>query len=148
MDEAFSALDPLIRTQMQDELIDLQHSVNQAYRRSPQCRWQFADTTLAVVRKLKDGNGNYLWQMGDVRVSAPDVLLGKPYSVNDDVPAIGAGARSVLFGDHSRYTVRKVGSPLIGTVRERFWPKVGMAGVIRYDGKLIDAAAVKHLQQA
>ena len=131
-----------------DELIDLQHSVNQAYRRSPQCRWQFADSTLAVIRKLKDGNGNFLWQMGDVRANAPDVLLGKPYSVNDDVAAIAAGARPVLFGDHSRYTVRKVGSPLIGTVRERFWPKVGMAGVIRYDGKLIDASAVKHLQMA
>lgn len=131
-----------------DELIDLQHSVNQAYRRSPFCRWQFADTTLAVIRKLKDGNGNYLWQMGDVRASAPDVILGKPYSVNDDVPAIAAGARSVLFGDHSAYTVRKVGSPLIGTVRERFWPKVGMAGIIRYDGNLLDANAVKHLRQA
>lgn len=131
-----------------DELIDLQHSVNQAYRRSPFCRWQFADTTLAVIRKLKDGNGNFLWQMGDIRNNAPDAILGKPYSVNDDVPAIAAGARSVLFGDHSAYTVRKVGSPLIGTVRERFWPKVGMAGIIRYDGNLLDANAVKHLRQA
>ena len=131
-----------------DELIDLQHSVNAAYRRSPRCRWQFADTTLAAIRKLKDGQGNFLWQMGDVRVGAPDLILGKPYSVNDDVPAIGTGNRSVLFGDHSRYVVRKVGSPLIGTVRERFWPKVGMAGLIRYDGDLTDANAVKHLQHA
>jgi len=131
-----------------DELIDLQHSVNQAYRRSPSCRWQFADTTLAAIRKLKDGSGNYLWQQGDIRVNAPDAILGKPYSVNDDVPAIGTGARSVLFGDHSRYTVRKVGSPLIGTVRERFWPKVGMAGLIRYDGNLLDQNAVKHLKHA
>ncbi|GAA3708468.1 phage major capsid protein [Sphingomonas cynarae] len=131
-----------------DELINLQHSVNQAYRRSPQCRWQFADTTLAAIRKLKDGQGNYLWQLGDIRANAPDVILGKPYSVNDDVPAIGAGNRSVLFGDHSRYTVRKVGSPLIGTVRERFWPKVGMAGLIRYDGALLDQNAVKALKQA
>ncbi|PZQ56263.1 MAG: phage major capsid protein [Novosphingobium pentaromativorans] len=131
-----------------DELIDLQHSVNAAYRRSPSCRWMFADTTLAAIRKLKDGEGRFLWTMGDVRVDAPDQILGKPYSVNDDVPEIGAGARSVLFGDMSRYTVRKVGSPLIGTVRERFWPKVGLAGIIRYDGDLLDAAAVKHLQQA
>jgi HK97 family phage major capsid protein len=129
-----------------DELIDLQHSVNAAYRRSPQCRWMFADTTLASVRKLKDGQGNYLWQMGDVRVGAPDLILGKPYSVNDDTPAIATGTRPVIFGDMSRYTVRKVGSPLIGTVRERFWPKVGMAGLIRYDGDLLDAAAVKHLK--
>ncbi len=131
-----------------DEVIDLQHSVNAAYRRSPQCRFMFADTTLAVLRKLKDGQGNYLWQMGDVRVGAPDLIHGKPYSVNDDVPAIAAGAKSILFGDFSRFTVRKVGSPLIGTVRERFWPKVGLAGLIRFDGDLTDAAAIKALQQA
>lgn len=131
-----------------DEMIDLQHSVNAAYRRSPFCRWMFADTTLAVLRKLKDGQGNYLWQMGDVRVGAPDLILGKPYAVNDDVPAIATGNRAVLFGDFSRYTVRKVGSPLIGTVRERFWPKVGMAGLIRFDGDLVDTAAVKHLKLA
>lgn len=131
-----------------DELIDLQHSVNQAYRRSPSCRWMFADTTLASIRKLKDGQGNYLWQMGDVRANAPDVILGKPYSVNDDVPAMATGNRSVAFGDFSRYTVRKVGAPLVGTVRERFWPKVGLAGLIRYDGRLIDANAVKVLRQA
>ncbi|CAD7336129.1 phage major capsid protein [Sphingomonadales bacterium 58] len=131
-----------------DELIDLQHSVNAAYRRSPFCRWMFADTTLASVRKLKDGQGNFLWQMGDVRVGAPDLILGKPYSVNDDVPAIATGNRAIIFGDFSRYTVRKVGSPLIGTVRERFWPKVGMAGLIRYDGDLLDSNAVKHLKLA
>ena len=46
------------------------------------------------------------------------------------------------------YIVRKVGSPLIGTVRERFWPKVGMAGLVRFDGELTDTAAVKVLRQA
>lgn len=131
-----------------DEMIDLQHSVNAAYRRSPKCRWMFRDTTLAILRKLKDGQGNYLWQMGDVRVGAPDLILGKPYSVNDDVPAVATGNKSVLFGDFSRYTVRKVGRPLIGTVRERFWPKIGMAGLIRFDGDLLDAAAIKALVQA
>lgn len=131
-----------------DELIDLQHSVNAAYRRSPRCAWMFADTTLASVRKLKDGQGNYLWQMGDVRVGAPDLILGKQYFVNDDVAAMAANARTVAFGDMGAYIVRKVGSPLIGTVRERFWPKVGMAGLVRFDGELTDTAAVKVLRQA
>ncbi|NLS28164.1 hypothetical protein S2M10_31730 [Sphingomonas sp. S2M10] len=131
-----------------DELIDLQHSVNAAYRRSPKCRWMFADSTLATVRKLKDGQGNYLWAMGDIRVGAPAMLLDKPYSVNDDVPPIATGNRAILFGDFSRYWVRKVGNPLIGTVRERFWPKVGLAGLIRYDGELVDPSAVKHLKLA
>lgn len=131
-----------------DELIDLQHSVNAAYRRSPRCGWMFADTTLGAIRKLKDGQGNYLWQMGDVRVGAPDLILGKQYFVNDDVAAMAASARSVAFGDMGAYIVRKVGSPLIGTVRERFWPKVGMAGLVRFDGELTDTAAVKVLRQA
>lgn len=131
-----------------DELIDLQHSVNAAYRRSPKCGWMFADTTMASIRKLKDGQGNYLWQMGDVRVGAPDLILGKRYHVNDDVPAIALNAKPVIFGDMGAYIVRKVGRPLVGTVRERFWPKVGMAGLVRFDGELTDAAAVKHLQMA
>lgn len=43
-----------------DEIIDLEHSVNPAYRVSPKARYMFNDTTLSAVRKLKDGNGNYL----------------------------------------------------------------------------------------
>ncbi len=128
-----------------DEVMDLQHSVNAAYRRSPKARWMFADTTLLALRKLKDGQNNYLWQMGDVRIGAPAMLLDHPYSINDDMASIGASAKPILFGDLSRYYVRKVGAPLIGTVRERFWPKIGLAGLIRYDGELMDGAAVKHL---
>lgn len=131
-----------------DELFDLQHSVRAPYRRSPKCRWMFADTTLAALRKLKNGEGNYLWQMGDVKIGAPAMLLDKPYAINDDVPAIATGNRAIIFGDLSRYWVRKVGSPLIGTVRERFWPKIGMAGLVRYDGELVDSDAVKHLKLA
>ncbi|QXT34331.1 phage major capsid protein [Sphingomonas sanguinis] len=131
-----------------DELLTLQHSVRAPYRRSPKCRWMFADTTLLAIRKLKDGQGNFLWQMGDIRAGAPNTLLEKPYSINDDVPTIGAGARAVIFGDLGRYWVRKVGSPLIGTVRERFWPKIGLAGLLRYDGELSDGQAVKHLKMA
>ena len=108
----------------------------------------FADTTLQALRKLKDGQGNYLWAMGDIRIGAPAMLLDKPYSINDDVAPIATGNRAVIFGDLGRYWVRKVGSPLIGTVRERFWPKIGLAGLIRYDGELLDSAAVKHLKLA
>ncbi|SKA31047.1 phage major capsid protein [Consotaella salsifontis] len=131
-----------------DELIDLLHSVNAAYRRSPKARWMFSDLTLAAIRKLKDGDGNYLWQMGDVTKGEPGVLLGYRYEINDDVPAIAAGAKPVIFGDFSKYFVRKVGSPVIGVLRERFWPDLGIAGLIRFDGELGDTAAVKHLIMA
>ncbi|MBD9636091.1 phage major capsid protein [Ensifer sp. ENS07] len=128
-----------------DEIIDLLHSVNAAYRRSPKTRFMFADTTLAAIRKLKDGQGNFLWQMGDVTTAQPGTLLGYRYSINDDMDALAAAKKVVLFGDFSKYFVRKVGSPVIGVLRERFWPDLGIAGLIRFDGELGDVAAVKHL---
>ena len=131
-----------------DEIIDLLHSVNSAYRRSPKARFMFADTTLAAIRKLKDGQGNYLWQMGDITTGQPGTLLGYRYSINDDVPALAANSKAILFGDFSKYFVRKVGSPIIGVLRERFWPDLGVAGLIRFDGELGDTNAVKHLLTA
>lgn len=131
-----------------DEVLEFQHSVNAAYRRSPKCRWMFADSTLLVLRKLKDGQGNYLWQMGDVRVDAPDTLLAKPYSINDDIAPIATGARVMAFGDFSRYWVRKVGNPMLFIAKERFYPKIGHIGLIRYDGELVDSAAVKHFRMS
>lgn len=128
-----------------DEIIDLLHSVNAAYRRSPKARFMFADTTLAAIRKLKDGQGNFLWAMGDVTTAQPGTLLGYRYSINDDMASLAAAAKVMLFGDFSRYFVRKVGSPVIGVLRERFWPDLGVAGLIRFDGELGDTAAVKHL---
>lgn len=129
-----------------DELIDLQHSVDAAYRASPKTRWMFHDLILAAIRKLKDGDGNFLWQMGDVRVGAPATLLGNPYSVNNAMAStLQASAKPVIFGDFGKYYVRKVGSPVIGVRREFYWPNIGLAGVVRLDGDLIQTGAVKHL---
>ena len=133
-----------------DELIDLLHSVDPAYRGSPRCRWQFNDSTLSAIRKLKDGQGNYLWQMGDVRAGEPSVLLNHPYSVNQAMASIATGNRTVIFGDHSRYVVRKVMGFTVLTLRERYAEnfQIGMVGFKRFDGELINTAAVRHLVQA
>lgn len=131
-----------------DELIDLIHSVDPAYRSSPKVRFMFNDTTLAAIRKLKDGQGNYLWQMGDVTKGEPGRLLSYVYSVNQAMASIATGNKTILFGDMSKYWVRKVGAPVIGVLRERFWPDLGIAGLIRFDGELLDTQAVRHLVQA
>jgi HK97 family phage major capsid protein len=128
-----------------DNVIDLEHAVDPAYRSSPKARYMFNDNTLLAVRKLKDGQGNYLWQKGDVQKGTPDVLNGRPYSINQAMESLAAGKKVMLFGDFSKYFVRKVGSPVIGVLRERFWPDMGIAGLIRFDGELGDTAAVKHL---
>lgn len=131
-----------------DELIKMQHSVNPAYRQSPKCIWQFNDTTLSAIRRLKDGQGNYLWTGGDVKAGTPAQLLGKPYEINMAMADIGKGNRPVVFGDHSAYIVRKVKQIQTMTLRERYaeFFQVGMIGHTRFDGELLDAAAVKHLK--
>lgn len=132
-----------------DEIIDLLHSVDPAYRASPKARFMFHDTVLAAIRKLKDGDGTYIWSMGDIRTGVPGTLLGQPYSVNQAMAsAFTTGQKLILFGDFSKYYVRKVGSPVIGVRREYYWPNIGLAGVVRLDGDLIQTGAVKHLKLA
>lgn len=128
-----------------DEIIDLEHSVDPAYRGSPKARFMFADTTLKHLRKLKDGEGRYLWSAGDVSKGVAPTLNGRPYSINQAMAAVATGNKAIIFGDFGKYYVRKVGSPIIGVLRERFWPDLGIAGLIRLDGELGDTAAVKHL---
>jgi HK97 family phage major capsid protein len=60
--------------------------------------------------------------------------------------SLATGNKVMLFGDMSKYFVRKVGQPLVGAIQDKdFWPGFGMAGYIRFDGELSDAGAVKHL---
>jgi HK97 family phage major capsid protein len=131
-----------------DEIIDLEHSVDPAYRSSPRAAFMMNDSVLQAVRKLKDGQGNYLWQNGNVQAGVPGTINGRPFYINQAMASQATGARVMLFGDLSKYFVRKVGAPVIGVMRERFWPDLGIAGLIRFDGELSDAAAVKHLRNA
>lgn len=131
-----------------DEVMNLEHSVDPAYRQSPKCRYMFHDNILLALRKLKDGQGNYLWQMGDVKGGYPATFNGRQYSINQAMAGTQATAAKVmLFGDFGKYFVRKVGSPIIGAIQDKdFWPGFGIAGYIRIDGELADSAAVKYLR--
>lgn len=131
-----------------DELIDLIHSVDPAYRQSPKVAFQFNDLTLAAIRKLKDGQNNYLWAHGDYQTQEPARVLGYRYYINQAMANIATGNKVVIFGDFGKYWVRKVGAPVIGVLRERFWPDLGIAGLIRFDGELLDQGAVKHYKMA
>lgn len=128
-----------------DEIIDLLHSVDPAYRTSPKAAFMFNDATLAAIRKLKDGDGNYLWQMGNVVAGQPGTLLGYRYYVNQAMDSIAAAKKVMLFGDFGKYMVRKVGSPVTFVARERFAPDYGILGLIRFDGEMSNTGAVKHL---
>lgn len=138
-----------------DELIDLEHSVDPAYRRAPTCGFQFNDTTFKVIRKLKDGDGNYLWQAADIRVGAPSTVLGYRYWINQDMDSFGDSSpagdnRPVIFGDMSKYVVRFVSALAVRRLVERYadYDQVGYLGFMRADGELLDTAAIKHLYAA
>lgn len=131
-----------------DELIELLHSVDPAYRASPRFRWMMNDSTVAALRKLKYGDGHYIIQ-ADFRDGLQERLLGYPFTVNQAMPDLGTGNKPIVVGDFSKYYVRKVGQPLIGAIQDKdFWPGFGIAGYIRFDGELADTAAVKHILNA
>jgi HK97 family phage major capsid protein len=132
-----------------DDMIELEHTLDPTYRTAPNCRWQFHDLTLKALRKLKDGDGTYIWQPASVIAKAPATILGYSYSINQDNAQIGSGNKSVLFGDHGRFVVRRVKEFLVRRLTERYADndQVGFIGFGRYDGALVDQkamAALKH----
>lgn len=92
-----------------DDLVDLVHSVDPAYRAGP-CRWMMNDSSLKVVRKLKDDQSRPVFLPGYDGLGAAmgDALLGYGITINQDVASMAANAKSILFGDFSRYTIRDV----------------------------------------
>ena len=133
-----------------DEIIDLFHSVDPAYRASPSCRFMFNDSTLSAIRKLKDGDGNYLWQAADGRAGEPAAILGRGYVINQAMDSIATAKKTVLFGDMNKYVVRRVRDFTLLRLAERYaeYYQVGFLAFNRLDGELLDTAAVKHLVQA
>lgn len=133
-----------------DELIDLQHSVDRAYRYSPRARWMMSDTAFASIRKLKDSQNQYLWVPG-LRAGEDDVLLGKPVEINTDMAVPAAAVKSVLYGDfYAGYVVRLVRGFQLVRLGERYadYLQDGFFGFSRADGEVVNTSAYKALTQA
>jgi len=127
-----------------DSLVDLKHSVNRAYRSN--AKFMLNDLSVAIVSKLKDTTGRPIW-VPSVDVGAPDTLLGHAVQINDDVAVMAANAKSIAFGDLSKYMIRDVAN---STSLRRFddsafalLGQVGFCGWTRSGGNLIDTAAVR-----
>ncbi|MBQ8090998.1 MAG: phage major capsid protein [Pyramidobacter sp.] len=109
-------------------------------------RFMMNRNTLAAVRKLKDGDENYLWQPG-LQQGVPSLLLGYPVTVNDDFPDIGANALPIAFGNFANaYTiVDRIG---IRMLRDPYTnkPMVGFYSTKRVGGMLKDSEAVKFIK--
>ena len=130
-----------------DDMINLEHAIDPAYRSDPSVGWMLNDATLKALRKLKDLNGAYIWNPADVMSGAPAMISGYRYIVNQAVADIGTGNKSVVFGAFNRYIVRMVKDFAIKRLVERYadYGQVGFIGFTRFDGDLMDTAAVKTL---
>lgn len=127
-----------------DDLIDLKHSVNRAYRSN--ARYMVNDLSVATLSKIKDTTGRPIWTPA-ITAGAPDMLNGFPVAINDDVAVMAANARSVAFGDFSYYNVRDVqnSTSLLRFDDSYFALKgqVGFCGWTRSGGNLLETSAVK-----
>lgn len=130
-----------------DDLMELEHAVDPAYRRDPSAMWMFNDKTLKRLRKIKDLEGNYIWQPAQFTTGAPATISGYRYAVNQAMADVGIQERSVVFGAMNRYVVRRVRELAILRLAERYaeFGQIAFVGFARFDGELIDTAAVKHL---
>jgi HK97 family phage major capsid protein len=121
-----------------DDLIDLEHSVDIAYRQS--AMYMMHDQTLKALKKLKDGYGRPLWLPG-LAYKEPDTINGYGYQVNNDIPQMAANAKSILFGDCMNHWVRDVKAVQVIRFNEKFMDsgQVGFLAFARGDSKLVDA---------
>ena len=120
-----------------DELIDLQSKVKQAYQANA-C-WIMAPSTFALVKKLKDGSNRYLLQ-DDVTTEFPYRLLGKPVFLSDNMPAVSAGAKTVLYGDCSGLSVNFRENISIEVLREKYATQhaIGVVSWFEFDSRVTD----------
>ncbi len=128
-----------------DEIFDLFYSLKAPYRKS--AVFLMNDASVKALRKLKDSNGQYLWQPS-LTAATPDTLMGRPVYTSAFMPVMAAGAKAVLFGDLSYYWVADRQGRSFRRLGELFAPtgQVGFLATQRVDGKLILPEAVKVLQ--
>lgn len=123
-----------------DDMLDLVYGLKRPYRKSSS--FIMNDSTLALLRKLKDNNGAYIWQPS-YKEGEPDRVLG--YAVNTSPYA---PTNAIAFGDYSYYNIGDRGSRSFAELRELFAGN-GMVGFVakeRVDGKLILPEAVQILK--
>jgi HK97 family phage major capsid protein len=140
-----------------DDFVDLEHSVDPAYRSQPGVGYMMHDSSVKVVRKIKDGNGRPIFVPGyeaDALVNggAPDRLMGRPININQDMPVMAANAKSIAFGQLSKYVIRDVMDLTLFRMTDSAFTLLGQIGFVafmRSGGNLIDAGgAIKVYQNS
>lgn len=133
-------------------LVDLVESLDPAYGNAAggtgngsSLKFMMHQSMRKTIRKLLDGQNRPLWEP-TVQAGAPDLLLGYPTRINNDMATLATSSKSLLFGDIKQaYVVRIVREMQLMQLRERYadYLQVGFFAFERADGTLQDANAVK-----
>ena len=128
-----------------DDVINLVYSLKAPYRKN--AKFLMNEATVSLIRKLKDGNGNYLWQPS-VQAGQPDKILGYDVFTTPFAPTIAGGALAIAFGDFSNYWIGDRGSRTVQRLNELYATngQVGYVATERVDGKVILPEAIKLLK--
>lgn len=126
-----------------DDLIDLQHSVDRLYR-ARSAAFMMADSTVKAIRKIKDQSNRPIFVPGyevGVPGGVPDTLLGDRLIINDDVAAMAASAKSIVYGDFTPYIIRDVMAFTLFRMTDSAYAKKGQVGFLmlsRHAGNYTD----------
>lgn len=129
-----------------DELVDLYYALGAPYRKN--AVWILNDATIKLIRKLKTGDGQYLWQPG-IKDGELNTILGRPYFTSPYMPTAAAGAKTIIFGDLSYYWIGDRQGITFKRLNELYAGngQVGFMASKRLDGKTVLAEAIQILQQ-
>ncbi|MBE6901586.1 MAG: phage major capsid protein [Ruminococcaceae bacterium] len=130
-----------------DELIDLQEEVPDEYQTD--AIWIMSKNTRKAIRKLKDGDGNYLLQK-DATSRWGYVLFGKDVYIAKKMPDMESGKRAILYGDFSGLAVKIAENPTVEVLRELFATQhaVGVSVFMEMDSKIENAQKIAALDMA
>ena len=124
-----------------DAIVDLVYALGARYRAN--AHFVMNSRTAGLVRKIKDGDGRFLWSDG-LAAGEPARLMGYPVLVAEEMPDVGVGAYSIAFGDFTAgYTVAE--RPDLRILRDPFSakPHVLFYATRRVGGDVSDFAAIK-----
>lgn len=120
-----------------DNLVELQTKIPTVYQGD--AVWVMHPNTFTGLKKLKDGNGQYLLQ-SDFSGAMPYRILGKPVHLSDNMPAIASAAKAVLYGDLSGLAVNFREDISIQVLLEKYATQhaVGIVSWFEFDSDVID----------
>lgn len=136
-----------------DDLVDLIDSIDPAYQ-NDMLKFMFGQTMRRTLRKIKDTAGRPIWTPSydqGLTAKSPDLLLGYPVQLNNHMPVPAANAKSISFGDHSKYMVRDAMEVTLFRFEDSAYLKKGQVGFMawaRAGGNLLDPNAVKVYQHS